>query len=166
MRWLPDALLVLLALPAGAAERTVAVFDFELIDTSLDGELEGVDPAETARLHRLAPQLRDVIAAMPGFTLLDVTPVQAVASERSLTSCARCAIDLARELGADIVVTGTVQKVSNLILNINARGQEVATGRPVAGGSVDIRGNNDAMWERGGRALWKNRLRQQFEALE
>ena len=30
--------------------RTVAVFDFELIDTSLQGEVEGVRPEETRRL--------------------------------------------------------------------------------------------------------------------
>ena len=35
--------------------RTAAVFDFELIDTSLEGELRGMQPAEQARLiHVLA----------------------------------------------------------------------------------------------------------------
>jgi hypothetical protein len=58
-----------------------------------------------------------------------------------------------------------VQKVSNLILNINAYGHDVRTGKIVAGGSADIRGNNDEMWIRGIEALWRNTLKKQFQAI-
>lgn len=164
--FIPVVLLSCVACPAVAAEKTVAVFDFELIDSSLEGEMKGVNPAETARLETMAPRLRADIDAEAAFAIMDIVPVRAKSKERSLRKCPKCALDLGKELGADIVVTGTVQKVSNLILNINAYGHEVATGKLVAQGSTDIRGNNDEMWGRGVQALWKNTLKKQFQAVE
>ena len=57
--------------------------------------------------------------------------------------------DLARGLGADLAAVGWVQKVSNLILNLNLQVRDVATGQMVAAGTVDIRGNTDESWQRG-----------------
>lgn len=152
--------------PAAAAEKKVAVFDFELIDTSLEGEINGVNPAQTQRLTLLAPKLRADIDGEPELTSIDVAPVAAEAARQILSKCDSCVLALGKQLGADIVVIGTVQKVSNLILNINAYGHEVATGKLVAQGSADIRGNNDEMWGRGVAALWKNTLKKQFQAIE
>ena len=42
-----------------------------------------------------------------------------------------------------------MQKVSNLIININAVIEDAKTGQTIAGGSVDIRGNSDESWDRG-----------------
>lgn len=152
--------------PADAAEKKVAVFEFELIDTSLEGEINGVNPAQTARLVTMAPRLRADIAAEPDMKVLDIGDKAAQPKDRPFSKCEKCALDLGKDLGADIVITGTVQKVSNLILNINAYGHEVSTGKLVAQGSADIRGNTDEMWGRGLEALWKNTLKKQFKAIE
>ena len=162
----PVFLMALVAMPALAAEKKVAVFDFELIDTSLEGEINGVNPAQTARLVTMAPRLRADIDAEPDIAVLDIGDRAAQPKDRPFSKCDSCAIDLGKELGADIVITGTVQKVSNLILNINAYGHEVATGKLVAQGSADIRGNTDEMWGRGIQALWKNTLKKQFKTIE
>jgi hypothetical protein len=77
---------------------------------------------------------------------------------RDLQSCSACVIDLARRPGAQLAVIGWVQKVSNLILNLNAPLLDVAAGRIVAGGSVDIRGNTDESWSRGLTSLVRERL--------
>src|SRR5687767_15883148 len=72
--------LVLAPLPAIAAEETealrVAVFDFELIDTSLEGETNGANPAESARLEMLGKDLRSALSATPGVTLADRSELQ------------------------------------------------------------------------------------------
>ena len=65
---------------------------------------------------------------------------------------------MARELGADLAVTGFVQKVSNLILNINVIIRDARDGQALRGGSVDIRGNTDESWGRGISYLVRNRL--------
>ena len=51
-----------------------------------------------------------------------------------------------------------MQKVSNLILNINVAIENVATGKTMARGSVDIRGNSDESWQRGLAYLLEHRI--------
>jgi hypothetical protein len=136
----------------------VAIFDFELIDTSLQGQLRGASEAERARLAGLGEALRRAYAAAPGLTVADIAPVRDEAARRRLHSCRGCDRRLAAELGADLAITGTVQKVSELILNINVYVREVETGRLVRAASADIRGNTDESWRRGLDWLLENRL--------
>jgi hypothetical protein len=51
-----------------------------------------------------------------------------------------------------------VQKVSNLILNINIYLRDVHTGRLIAAMSADLRGNTDESWSRATSYLVRNRL--------
>ena len=150
--------------PSRAADRSVAVFGFELIDSSLEGSMMGKDADEQARLAKLAPTLRDDLQALPGYTVVDIASVDKRAMSQHLQNCGGCATSMAKQLGADIAVTGTVQKVSDLILNINAYATDVTTGKPIARGSADIRSNTDESWRRGIAYLWKNTLKKQFEA--
>ena len=62
-------------------------------------------------------------------------------------------IEWAREAGADLAVWGTVQKVSNLILNENVYIDDARSGSRYFSQSVDIRGNTDESWVRGMRYL-------------
>ena len=55
-------------------------------------------------------------------------------------------------------MTGTVQKVSNLILNINLYERDVASGDLLRAMSVDIRSNTDKSWTRGVSYLVRNRF--------
>lgn len=152
LRAIALALLVLLAPAARAAER-VASFGILLDNTSM----EPTRPDELARLAGLERQLAEALAAR-GYVLVDIAPVRAEAERQDLRSCAACEIKLARQLGAELAVLGWVQKVSNLILNINLAMHEVASGRLVGAGSVDIRGNNDESWSRGLRVLIDRQL--------
>ena len=134
----------------------VAVFDFELVDTSLEGSMLGVQEAETRRLAALGATLRAAYAEAEGYRVVDLAPVREEAARLSLRGCGGCARGLAREVGAEIAVTGTVQKVSNLILNINVYvAGEDGTERAF---SADIRGNTDESWRRGLDWLIRNRL--------
>ena len=68
--------------PATAQDRarTVAVFDFELIDTSLQGEVEGVRADETRRLVLIGDALRAALGASDRYELVDTAPAaQAIA---------------------------------------------------------------------------------------
>jgi threonine dehydratase len=64
---------------AQAAPVRVAVFDLELYDTSLEGELRGRDPAETARLTEMTALLRAAVAAHDGFAAVDVEELPTLA---------------------------------------------------------------------------------------
>lgn len=151
MKFLQAGLLILSFCGAGAqaASPRAAVFDFELDDTSLQGAMKGPDAAEQARLAQLDVQLGDVLARSGKYTLVDMAPVAAQARATNLQACDACAISLAHKVEAQVAITGWVQKVSNLILNINLEIRDVGTGRIVQGGSVDIRGDTDESWSRG-----------------
>lgn len=152
MAWLV-ALALVVALPASAGQR-VASFGFEWVNTSL----EPTRPDEAARLTMLEGQLAAALAGR-GYEIVDTAPVAARAKALNLRSCAPCELDLARELAAELAVLGWVQKVSNLILNVNLQVHDVASGALVGAGSVDIRGNTDESWGRGLRSLLDRQIR-------
>ena len=151
-------MLVLLPWVARAAPSQVAVFDFELVDTSLQGEVDGPRSDEQGRLMRAGDQVRKALADSGRFTVLDIAPVNAAAHGSNLQACGGCEVALARRLGADLVITGTVQKVSNLILNINLYLRDVHSGQLVTAMSADMRGNTDESWTRAANYLLRNRL--------
>ncbi len=147
--------LTLAAAPADAAEQQrVALFEFALVNTSL----EPTRPDETARLAALKEVATEQFARR-GLVLVDTGSVAAEAAKvNALHQCNGCELDLAREVGADLAAVGWVQKVSNLILNVNMQIREVESGRLVRAGSVDIRGNTDEAWRRGIVYLFERRL--------
>ncbi len=51
-----------------------------------------------------------------------------------------------------------VQKVSNLIINLNIYLRDVKTGAMIAAASADMRGNTDEAWTRTMSYLIRNRL--------
>lgn len=142
-----------------AAPPRLALFPTELFDTSLQGEVEGVDPADAARLRMIEAELRERLAASGRFEVVDTAPAAAqVDAAGYLWSCNGCEVAIARQLDADLSLVGWVQKVSNLMLNFNVVIRDAATREQVFAGSVDIRGNTDESWQRGIRYLLKNRL--------
>jgi len=151
-------MMVMIPLGARAASPQVAVFDFEFIDTSLQGEVDGLRPDEQGRLMRAGDQVRKALADSGKYTVLDIAPVNVAAHGSNLQACGGCEVQLARQIGADLVITGTVQKVSNLILNINFYLHDVHTGQLVIAMSADMRGNTDESWTRAAGYLLRNRL--------
>jgi uncharacterized protein DUF2380 len=152
-------MMLAIAVQARAAEPPrLAVFDFEMIDTSLQGEVYGPRADERDRLLRTADQVRKELGETGKFQILDIAPVSAAAHQSNLQACGGCDVKLAQQLNADLEITGVVQKVSNLILNINVYLRDVHTGRLVTVASVDMRGNTDESWSRATRYLIRERL--------
>ena len=158
LSWLMIIVGVMGALPAIAAERTLAVFDFELLDTSLQGEMYGPRADEHDRLVRAGDQLRKELSESGKFQIVDIAPVNAGAHGSNLQACGGCDVRFAQQLGADLFITGVVQKVSNLILNINLYLRDAHSGQLVAAASTDMRGNTDESWTRAMNYLVRNRL--------
>ncbi|MCJ8144197.1 DUF3280 domain-containing protein [Ancylobacter sp. A5.8] len=145
-------------IPAAQAATRVAVFDFELLDTSTEADIRGPKPEEAKRLALISQDLRQRLA-QAGYTVVDLAPQAARLDKASpLRNCNGCELAIARDLGADIEVIGLVQKVSNLILNINFQVRDVSDGRVLRAASADIRNNTDEAWLRGISYLVRNRL--------
>jgi Protein of unknown function (DUF2380) len=154
---------VLAAPVAGAADPArLALFDLELVDSSLQGEMSGTDPAEKTRLRMVQEELRARLEESGRFQLVDTTAVEdQIEAAGVLWSCNGCEVAIARRLDADFALVGWVQKVSNLILNLNVVIRDTDTREQVFASSVDIRGNTDESWLHGIRYILNNRLLKQ-----
>jgi hypothetical protein len=152
------ALMLLVSSPVHADPPKVAVFDFELLDTSLQGEVDGPRADEQRRLKEVTEQLRKALAEAGKFVVLDIAPVNAAAHASNLQACGGCDVQYARQLGADLAITGLVQKVSALILNMNIYLRDAHTGQLITSMSADFRGNTDESWSRAASYLLRNRL--------
>lgn len=137
----------------------VAVLDFELVDTSLEGASYGVDKAETRRLLLISNLLHDLLAESAEYEIVDLSPAAAqLADAGFIHSCNGCETTIARSVGADRVITGTVHKISTLVLGIQMAERDVATGEVLRVVAAQIRGNTDQSWTHGLRWLVRNRL--------
>jgi len=161
-RFLAAALLAATpALPAAAAPTPmrVAVFDLELYDTSLEGEMRGEDPAEAERLVQLTGLLRAAVVERPEMAAVDVAPLrERLAAMPALYSCSGCEAKLARELGAERSLSGYVYKVSTLVLYVSVAVRDTASGRLLEQASVSIRGNTDESWRHGLQTILQRHL--------
>jgi hypothetical protein len=134
----------------------VAFFGFELINTSL----EQTTPAEETRIKQLNDIYRDMLEKSGHYQFVPISPAiqKQIEESTKISTCNGCQLIWAREAGADLAAYGEVQKVSNLILNLNVYMQESKDGHQYFGRSVDIRGNTDETWQHGIRYLIKNYL--------
>lgn len=149
------ALLVPGAIRAADAPAAVAVFDLELENSSPLPP----SPEEIARLARIGNDLRAALAGSGRYRVVDTAPVKPdIARRASIRGCGGCELEWGQRLGADLVLHGWVQKVSNLILNLNVVLEDARTGRVLRAGSADMRGNTDESWDRALRYLLRERL--------
>ena len=94
------------------------------------------------------------LAASDRYLVVDTEPV----TERARARPGGCDATLAHEAGADVAVTGTVQKVSNLILNLNIYLRDAKDDPLLQSMSADFRGNTDESWSRALGYLIRNKL--------
>lgn len=137
-----------------AAPVKVAAFDFEFYNTSAEGEINGVRTDETERTTDITAQVRAFVKDK-GIDLVDTAPAAKDVEAQSLRTCGECSARIAKSLGADYSLMGYVQKVSNLILNINVEIRNAQTGEVVRKGSADIRGNTSESWSHGAKYLMR-----------
>jgi hypothetical protein len=134
----------------GAELKTIAILDFDLVDDQHE-----LYPAtvEYQRLLAIRDQLQEEFGNSQLYRVVDLGPaaelIKKYQSEMQLHACNGCELDIARLVHADRVLIGWVQKVSNLILNINIQIEDAATGTVLLNKSVDLRGNTDETWRRG-----------------
>jgi hypothetical protein len=136
-----------------AAPKRAAIMDFELINEMRDYETEESQTAQERRLVLISDELRREFDQRRLYRPADNSAAaRLIADQRAqqdLRNCNGCELDIGRALGADVVILGWVQKVSNLILNLNIEVKDVASGKTLYTKSVDLRGNTDNSWLRG-----------------
>jgi hypothetical protein len=124
---------------------------------------EGYEPtsgAERARMAAVEAQFKKALEATAKYTFVPINPdIQAdIEKGQMIAECGGCEIDYGKRLGADTIAWIRVQKISNLIMNLNVYIADVATAKMTFQHSVDIRSNTDESWSRSMTYLLDNYL--------
>lgn len=140
--------------PAGPL-RSLAVLDFELVDEQNNPLTKA---AQVLRLAQATQQIQRELAERGLYRVLDPSPSADLQrklrdQQAFLYRCDDCAEQVGLLLGADLVMATWVQKVSELILNVNVQIYDVKAQQVLLSKSVDMRGNDDTSWTRAVRYL-------------
>lgn len=129
-------------------------FGIHYLDTSTEGEINGVRADETARLAMIEEYIAEDLTQR-GFTLVE-PPAEAMAAIRNPVHSNGADTRIAAKMGSDYAIAGEVQKVSNLIQSVNLYVRNAESGQTLRAGSVEIRGNTDDAYRRGYSYLLRN----------
>jgi hypothetical protein len=143
--------------PARAEPVSIAVMNCTLIDDNAAYNDAEINRIQQARIEMISDAVRAQLDASQRYRVADngraSELIARLGATQDLSTCDGCARQVGRELGVEQVGICWVQKVSNLILNLNLRVEDVVSGKALFQRSVDIRGNTDLSWRRGATAL-------------
>jgi hypothetical protein len=145
------------AAPSESA-KSVALLKVQFLNDHED--LEPTTGAERARIALIASVFKAKLEASGRYQFISIPADAAskIAAGPEVGACGGCEFGYGKELGADTVAWIVIQKVSDLILNINVYMADVGAGKLAFVHSVDIRGDTDESWTRGIAYLVKNYL--------
>jgi Protein of unknown function (DUF2380) len=149
--------------PAAASAPSDSVKIVALLGVQFLNDHEDLEPttaAERARLASIEKLFKSELEASGHYRFAPIAAGAAakIAAGPEIGSCGGCEFDYGKELGGDFAAWIVVQKVSDLILNINVYMADVAARKLTFVHSVDIRSNTDESWTRGLTYLVKNYL--------
>jgi hypothetical protein len=138
--------------------KSVALLNIQFLNDHED--LEPTTGAERARLALIESLFKAKLEASGRYQFVSIQADAAgkIAAGPNVGACGGCEFGYGKQLGADYAAWIVVQKVSDLILNINIYMADVAVRKLTFVHSVDIRGNTDESWARGITYLVKNYL--------
>lgn len=153
------AALLLPSLPISIAE--AAPLRLAFLGVRIQNDNEGFEPttdAERQRMAAIGEQFTDALSKSGDYKLVPLTDdIRAeIAQGQAVGHCGGCEADYGQALKADRVAWIVVQKVSNLILNMNVYMADVSADKYTFIKSVDIRGNTDESWSRSLKYLLDN----------
>jgi hypothetical protein len=136
---------------------SIVMLDCTLIDDNAAYNDADINRIQSQRLAMISNALREDLQQRALFRVVDATPardlIASLQRTQDMSACNGCELRVARELGASRVGVCWVQKISNLILNINLRVEDAQGGATLFQRSVDMRGNTDRSWQRAAKAL-------------
>lgn len=143
----------------------IAVFDFELEDTSAGASLAGETPADVAQLSAVTDDVRQLFAQSGRYRLIAVTGTDdGAAKTHTLRDCGGCDAAIARKLGAEQALIGVVRRVSRTEYTVRFQIRDARTGAAVSEADSGLRMGADYSWRRGAVQLIKDRLLEKREA--
>lgn len=150
------------ALPASAATSApikLALFDFELEDTSAGASSAGETSSDAGKVARVTEEVRQLFARSERYRLVDVVTADAApAKAHTLRDCGGCDAGIAAKLGAEQSFVGVIRRISRTEYVVMFRVRDARTGAVVADANSGLRMGADDSWSRGAVRLIKDRL--------
>ncbi len=146
--------------PAAAPAPTrLAVFDFELEDTSAGAASPGETRSNQAGLADTTSAVRQLLAQAGRYRLVDVGAANGDGVKtHALHDCGGCDTKIAASLGADQSLVGVIRRVSRMEYTVRFEVRDAKTGGIVADGESGLRMGANYSWSRGAVRLVKDRL--------
>jgi hypothetical protein len=130
--------------------KRLLVLDFEIVDTSMEPVDQRADHAR--RLEAARDAIASGLAARGTYDVVDRAVVQndldRILKQTYIRTCNGCIVDLGKKAGAELVMTGLVNKVSTLILSMGVSITRVSSGELIFHQGFDFRGDNDTSYAR------------------
>lgn len=161
--------------PRALGAQKIVVFPFEVIDATktsgptgydLGGGLPaGPDEDEVRRLKVISDELVRRIDKDGRYELVGRSGLAAeIEKVGPIYKCNGCEDDIAKRLGAGLVLIATVEKLSDLLFNFNLYLRDVSQEKVTSIMSTTIQGSTDEAWLRGIRYLAERKLLQPGDA--
>lgn len=137
----------------------LAVFEFELEDTTAAALPAGVAGADAAHLAELTTAVRELLAQSGRYRVIELGGTDTDAAKaQALRDCRGCEAEIALKRGADQSLIGVVRRVSRTEYTIGFQVRDARTGAVIARGDSGLRMGADYSWKRGAVRLISDRL--------
>lgn len=142
---------------AALATPALAVFDFELEDTTAASASVSA-ASDAAYLAEVTSSVRDALGQSGRYRIVDVGSASGAAAGQALRDCGGCEAAIARKLGADRSLLGVVRRVSRTEYTLGFQLRDANTGTVLTRGDSGLRMGADYSWKRGAVRLVSDRL--------
>ncbi len=139
---------------AAQAPINIAVFDFELEDTSAATSEIASDAIELANA---TTAIRQLLAQSGRYRVVATVDADA-AKTRSLHECAGCDAAIALKLGADQSLVGVIRRISRTEYTFRFQLRDARNGDVIAAGDSGLRMGANYSWSKGASRLISDRL--------
>jgi uncharacterized protein DUF2380 len=142
---------------AGPDPIKIAVFDFELADTSASSGVLGKDSIDTDNLKEATEVARRMLAASGRYSVVDTGGVRGEV-KGNIQDCQGCEAGLAGKLGADQSMAGVVTRVGRVEHAVQIVIRDARTGDIVSNDFTGLRMGANYAWPRAVTWLMDNKI--------
>jgi hypothetical protein len=143
---------------AGSAPVKIAVFAFELEDSSPSAALLSQPTTSAATMEKVSDAARQELTASGRYVVIDPSKVDAKpVVQKTLRDCDGCEAGIAQQLGAQQSLIGVVRKVTQTDYYIVIRIRDAGTGRILDQEEANFTGD-EAGWVSGVRMLIRHQV--------
>jgi Protein of unknown function (DUF2380) len=136
----------------------LAVFNFELEDSTPAAALLGQTTSTEATMEKVSMEARRVLAESGRYILIDVTKADAESVRaKSLRNCDGCEASIALQVGADQALIGVVRRITQTDYYVVIQIADAQTGKVLDQQAANFAGGPDG-WSSGVRMLIKHQV--------